>query len=79
MAEQYALDEETVLRLVQALPREQQIHLAHRVLASSQGTSAEQAGQPFVSSAELRGVGSGGLPAPTDEEIEQWRLEKYEG
>ncbi|MDE3230526.1 MAG: hypothetical protein KGO05_11655 [Chloroflexota bacterium] len=77
MAEQEVLDEETILRAVRAWPRTQQIHLAHRILDPGLATIDPQTGRPYILSAELRGIAAGGRPAPTDEEIERWRLEKY--
>jgi len=77
MAEQRVLDEEAVLRMVRAWPRDQQVHLARRILDPGLGTLDPQTGRPYVASATLRGIGSGGRPAPSDEEIERWRLEKY--
>lgn len=78
MAEQQTLDEEAILRMVQDWPRERQVNLAHRILDPGLGTLNPQTGRPCVSSNELRGIGAGGLPAPSDEEIERWRLEKYD-
>ena len=46
--------------------------------AAIHGTIDPQTGRPNVMSAELRGIGSGGKEPPTDEEIERWRMEKYE-
>jgi hypothetical protein len=77
MAEQQTLDEEAVLHVVQAWPRDQQIHLAHRILDPGLATLDPSTGRPYVSSAELRGIGAGDRPAPSDDEIERWRLEKY--
>lgn len=70
MAGQQMLDEEAVLRMVQEWPRERQIQLAHRILNPGLGTLNPQTGRPFVSSDEL--------PAPSDEQIERWRMEKYD-
>ncbi|WIG59772.1 MAG: hypothetical protein OJF49_002519 [Ktedonobacterales bacterium] len=77
MAEQQVLDEETILRMVQAWPRDQQVHLARRILDPGLATLDPQTGRPYVASAELRGIGLGNRPAPSDEEIERWRLEKH--
>lgn len=77
MADQQILDEETVLRIVQAWPRRQQVHLAHSILDAGLATLDPQTGRPLVPSAALRGIGAGNAPAPSDEDIEQWRLEKY--
>ena len=71
------MDEEAILRVVQAWPREQQIHLAHRLLDPGLETLDPHGGRPNISSADLRGIGAGGHPAPSDEDIERWRLEKY--
>lgn len=76
MAGQQMLDEEAVLRMVQEWPRERQIQLAHRILDPGLGTLNPQTGRPFVSSDELRGLGAGELPAPSDEQIERWRMKK---
>ncbi len=77
MAEQQALDEETILRIVQRWPRRQQVHLAHRILDPGLATLDPQTGRPLVTSTELRGIGAGAAPAPTDEDVERWRLEKH--
>jgi hypothetical protein len=77
MAEPHIIDEETILRMVQALPRSKQVHLAHRILDPGLATLDPQTGLPLVTSAALRGIGTGGRPAPSDEEIERWRMEKY--
>ena len=76
MADQQTLDEEAILRAVQSWPRSQQIHLAQRILDPGLATLDPQTGLPYVTSAELRGIGSGGRPAPSDEDIERWRMEK---
>lgn len=77
MAEQQALDEEAILRIVQRWPRGQQVHLAHCILDPGLATLDPQTGRPFVASTDLRGIGAGPAPAPTDEDVERWRLEKY--
>ena len=79
MADQPIVDEEAVLRAVQHWPRERQLRLAHRLLDPGLATLNPQTGRPYVSSTELRGMGLGGRPAPSDEEIERWRMEKYDG
>lgn len=78
MAEQLVIDEETILRAVREWPREQQVHLARRILDPGLGTIDPHTGLPYVTSAELRGLGAGDRPAPSDEEIERWRAEKYD-
>ncbi len=77
MAEQHVMDEETILRVVQTWPRNQQAHLARRILDPGLATLDPQTGRPYVTSAELRGIGAGDRATPSDEEIERWRLEKY--
>ena len=77
MAEQQITDEETILRMVQALPRSRQVQLAHRILDPGLATLDPQTSRPYVTSAELRGIGAGGREAPSDEEVERWRMEKY--
>lgn len=78
MAEQHILDDEEVnLRVVQAWPRNQQVHLARRILDPGLATLDPQTGRPTVSSAELCGIGAGNRAAPSDEEIERWRMEKH--
>lgn len=78
MAEPSVIDEETILRTVREWPREQQVHLARRILDPGLGTIDPHTGRPYVMSGELRGLGAGERPAPSDEEIERWRLEKYD-
>ncbi len=77
MAEQQTLDEETILRMIQALPRDKQVRLAHRILDTGLATINPETGHPYISSSSLRGIGLGGRPAPSDEDIERWRMEKY--
>lgn len=79
MAEQQVLDEDAIIRMVREWPRDQQVRLAHRILDPGLGTLDPQTGRPRVASADLRGIGAGDHPAPSDEEIEQWRMEKYSG
>jgi hypothetical protein len=78
MAEQQVLDEEAILRMVRTWSRDQQVHLAHRILDPGLATLDPQTGRPYVSSAALRGIAAGERAAPSDEEIERWRLEKYD-
>jgi hypothetical protein len=77
MAEHLVLDEDTILRAVQEWPRAQQLQLAHRILDPGGATLNPQTGRPYVASSELRGIGAGERPAPSDEDIERWRMEKY--
>jgi hypothetical protein len=77
MADQQTLDEEAILRIVQDWPRGRQVHLAHLILDPGLATLDAQTGRPLISSAELRGIGAGDAPAPSDEDVERWRLEKY--
>lgn len=79
MAEQQPLDEDALLRMAQTLPRDQQVRLAHRILDTGLATINPETGRPYVSSAALRGIGLGGHPAPSDEDIERWRIEKCVG
>lgn len=78
MSEQQVLDEETILRMVRTWSRERQAHLAHSILDPGLATLDPQTGRPYVTSAELRGIAAGNRPAPSDEEIEQWRMERYD-
>lgn len=78
MAEQKTLDEEAILRLVRTWPRDQQLDLARRILDPGLATLDPHTGRPAIPSAALRGIAAGERPAPTDEEVERWRLEKYE-
>jgi hypothetical protein len=77
MAEQQTLDEDTILRMIQALPRDQQVRLAHRILDTGLATINPETGRPYIASSALRGIGLGVRPAPSDEDIERWRMEKY--
>jgi hypothetical protein len=77
MTQQTSKDEEAILRVVQTWPREQQVHLAHRLLDPGLETLDPHTGRPNISSAALRGIGAGGRPAPSDADIERWHLEKY--
>jgi hypothetical protein len=71
-------DEEAILRVVRTWPRDLQLDLAHRILDSGLATLDPLTGRPYVASAELRGLMKGERPAPSDEDIERWREEKYE-
>ena len=77
MAEPSVLDEDTILRTIREWPREQQVHLARMILDPGLATLDPQTGRPYVTSEELRGIGAGTNPPPTDEDIERWRMEKY--
>ncbi|HEX5547504.1 MAG TPA: hypothetical protein VFX24_08845 [Ktedonobacterales bacterium] len=77
MAEPSVLDEDTILRTIREWPREQQVHLARMILDPGLATLDPQTGRPYVTSEELRGIGAGNNPPPTDEDIERWRMEKY--
>ena len=78
MTQQLSRDEEAVLRVVGSWPREQQIQFAHRLLDPGVGTRDPHTGRPRLASAALRGISAGGLPAPTDADIERWRLGKHD-
>jgi hypothetical protein len=78
MTNQQAADEETILNMALALPRDQQIRLARRILDSGLATINPQTGRPYIPSSALRGIGLGGHPTPSDEDIERWRMEKYD-
>lgn len=77
MAESPTLDESAILRTIRDWPCEQQIHLAHMILDPGLATLDPETGRPDVASAELRGIGKGEGPPPTDDEVERWRMEKY--
>ncbi|HEY7833150.1 MAG TPA: hypothetical protein VIG30_06245 [Ktedonobacterales bacterium] len=85
MADQDVLDAEAILQVVRTWPRDQQVQLARALLDQpfdphgdlGLATVDPLTGRPYVASADLRGIGTGGRPAPSDEEIERWRLEKY--
>jgi hypothetical protein len=78
MAEPYLEDEEAILRTVHSWPRERQLALVRRLLNSGLDTLDPQTQRPRVPSAALRGLASGRQAAPSDEEIERWRQEKYD-
>jgi hypothetical protein len=77
MAEPSMLDESTILQSIREWPREQQVHLARMILDPGLATLDPNTGRPYVTSAELRGIGAGNSKPPSDEEIEQWRLERF--
>lgn len=75
------LDQETILRAVRTWPRSQQEQLARIILRDieQEKTIDPATGRPYVSSEELRGIlAIPGKPAPTDEDIERIRMEKYD-
>jgi len=71
MAEQQITDEETILRMVQALPRSRQVQLAHRILDPAWQPSIRRRAAPTshppncVASAREAGK------RPSDEEVER--------
>ena len=77
MADQQTSDEDSILRMALALPREQQVRLARRILDPGLATINPDTGRPYIPSSALRGIGLGDDPPPSDEDIERWRLEKY--
>ena len=77
MAEPSVLDENAILSVIRAWPREQQVRLAQMILDPGLATLDPRTGRPYVSSAELRGIGAGAGAPPSDEDIERWRMEKY--
>jgi len=78
MAEPNLADEETVLRVVQSWPRDRQLSLVRRLLDPGHDTLDPATHRPIISSAALRGLLAGRRPAPSDEEIDRWREEKYQ-
>jgi len=74
------LDQETILRVVRSWPRSLQEQLARMILSDTEpdDTINPKTGRPYVASEELRGLlATPGKPAPTDEDIERIRMEKY--
>lgn len=78
MAEPYLEDEEAILRAVHSWPRERQLALVRRLLDSGLDTLDPNTQRPITPSAALRGLAVGARPAPSDDEIERWRQEKYD-
>ena len=78
MAEPNLVDEETVLHVVQSWPRDRQLLLVRRLLDTGRDTLDPVTHRPIISSASLRGLLAGKRPAPSDEEIDRWREEKYQ-
>lgn len=85
LADQHVPDADAILRLVRTWPPDKRVRLAHSILEQvfdahddpGLATLDPRTGRPYVTSAELRGIGAGGRPAPSDEEVERWRVEKY--
>jgi hypothetical protein len=78
MAEPQLEDEEAILRAVHSWPRERQPALVRRQLDAGLDTLDPQTRRPLIPSGALRGIAAGRQPAPSDEEIERWREEKYD-
>ncbi len=69
------LDRDAILRIIESWPQDEQLALAREI--------ARRAGAPSITPAHasfedaLGMLATPGQPAPTDEEIERWRMEKY--
>ncbi len=85
------LDRETILRAIEAWPVEERLALARTIIEQTSPPAPNTSGAPARSTWDaLYGIASSsaledargmlatpGQPAPTDEEIERWRMEKY--
>jgi hypothetical protein len=78
VAEPNLADEEAVLRVVESWPRDRQLSLVRRLLDPGRDTLDPATHRPIVSSASLRGLLTAHRLAPSDEEVDRWREEKYQ-
>jgi hypothetical protein len=78
MAEPRLDDEETILRAVHSWTRERQLALVRRLLDTGLDTLDPATQRPRIPSGALRDLATARRPAPSDEEIERWRQEKYD-
>ncbi len=67
------VDRETILRAVQSWSSDEQLALAQEIIRRAAAPTA-----PHASFEEALGMlATPGRPAPSDEEIARWRMEKY--
>lgn len=72
---QPVLDRETILHAIEQWSHEDQLALAHDIERIAR---APRSRKPHTSFMSARGIMlTPGKPAPTDEDIERWRTEKY--
>jgi hypothetical protein len=69
------LDRETILQAIRSWPHDEQLALAREIARLAGGAGASSVYAAFEDSRGL--LATPGQPAPTDEEIEQWRTERY--
>ena len=74
------LDRETILRVIQTWPQDEQVALAQDILRRAGAPLAEEPLDP-PDSRGLAGLLENGQPAPSDEQVERWleedRMKKY--
>ena len=69
------LDREAILRAIEDWPQDERLALAREIARRAGAPSAFVAHASFEDALGM--LATPGQPAPTDEEIERWRLEKY--
>ena len=68
------LDREAILRAIQSWPHDEQLALAQEIARRALMPST----RAHASFEDARGLlATPGKPAPTDEEIERWRMERF--
>ena len=65
------LDRETILRAIRSWPHDEQLALAREIARLADAPTLA----PFEDARGL--LATPGQPAPTDDDIERWRAEKY--
>ena len=74
-------DRETILRIVQEWPINEQVALADAILAATHATAEPAVTPPAVPSAALRGILANDQPAPSDEDVarmlDEERMRRY--
>lgn len=69
------LDRDTILQAIRSWPHEEQLALAREIARLVGDASNAPAHAAFEDARGL--LATPGQPAPTDEEIEQWRAERH--
>ena len=72
---QPALDREAILHAIEGWAHDEQLALAREIERRASALSTPKRYASFMGALGL--LATPGQPAPTDEEIERWRMEKY--
>ena len=69
------LDRDTILQAIRSWPHDEQLALAREIARLAGGVPSAPTYAAFEDARGL--LATPGQPAPTDEEIEQWRAERH--